>query len=87
MMSTTMTQDAVRASEVYNHLRPHVETEENTGKLLIIDPDSGDYEIDENGIESSQRLLARHPNAHLWAFRIGFKTVEALGGILERSAS
>lgn len=75
------------ARQVYERLRPQVETAANTGKLIVLDPDSGDFEIDDQGIESSHRLLRRHPDADLWAFRIGYTAVEALGGILERTAS
>ena len=45
---------------------------------------SGDYEIGVLGIEASYRLQKRHPEAMLYALRIGFKTVESFGGVLER---
>ena len=74
-----------RAQELYGRLRPEVETPENIGKLIVMEIDSGDYEIDEKGIESSHRLEIRHPNATLYALRIGYRAVETLGGILERT--
>ena len=52
-----------------------------------MDVESGDYEIDDMGVETSRRLQSRHPNATLYALRIGYKAVEALGGILERTES
>lgn len=73
-----------RADTLYAQLRPQVETPENIGKLIVMDVESGDYEIDEMGIETSRRLQERHPGATLYAFRIGYKAVEALGGVLER---
>jgi hypothetical protein len=75
-----------RAQELYDRLRPEIETPENIGKLIVIDVESGDYEIDDMGIETSRRLQQRHPNATLYALRIGYKAVETLGGILERTA-
>ena len=36
------------------------------------------------GIESSRRLQKRHPKATLYALRIGYEAVEALGEYLER---
>ena len=72
-----------RAVELYERLRLTVQTPENIGKLIVMDVDSGDYEIDDMGIETSRRLQARHPHATLYALRIGYKAVEALGGILE----
>lgn len=74
-----------RAHELYESLRSTVETPENIGKLIVMDVESGDYEIDERGIETSRRLQSRHPNATLYALRIGYRAVEALGGILERT--
>lgn len=77
-----------RARELYNNrLRDIVETPENIGKLIVMDVESGDYEIDELGIETSYRLQARHPGAVLYALRIGYNVVEALGGVLERTQS
>lgn len=75
-----------RARELYERLRPRVETPPNVGKLIVIDVESGDYEIDEQGIESSRRLQARHPGAMLYALRIGYRTVESFGGVRERTA-
>jgi hypothetical protein len=76
-----------RAQELYERLRPQIETPENLGKLIVMDVESGEYEIDELGIETSRRLHQRHPGASLYALRIGYKAVEALGGILERTGS
>ncbi len=74
-----------RAQKLYEQVRGEVETPENIGKVMVMDVEPGDYEIDEQGIETSRRLQARHPGAALYAIRIGYKAVEALGGILERT--
>lgn len=75
-----------RADEIYEtEIRPLVETEENIGKILVLEPESRDYEIDDMGIETSRRLQARHPGAMLYAYRIGYKAVESFGGELERA--
>jgi hypothetical protein len=76
-----------RAQKLYDTtIRPKVETPENIGKILVLEPESGDYEIDEMGIETSFRLQARHPGARLYGFRIGYKTVASFSGVLERTA-
>jgi hypothetical protein len=77
-----------RGEELYaTRLRPLVETEENMGKLIVIDVDSGDYEIgDEAGIEASLRLQARHPGGALYAIRIGYKTAVSFAGGPERTS-
>jgi hypothetical protein len=74
-----------RACQMYESLRNAIETSENIGKLIVMDVESGDYEIDATGIESSRRLKARHPDATLYALRIGYKTVASFGGMLERT--
>jgi hypothetical protein len=78
---------AERAQELYQkQLRAQVETPDNLGKIIVIDVDSGDYEIDELGIESARHLQARHPAATLYALRIGYNTAVSFSGTLERSA-
>ena len=72
---------------VYARLRPQVETPENIGKLIVLDVGSGDYEIaaDNVGSAESRRLQERHPNAPLFALRIGYNVVDVIGGALERT--
>jgi hypothetical protein len=74
-----------RARELYRRLRPQIETPESIGKMIVMEVESGDYEIDDLGIESSRRLHARHPGASLYALRIGYETVESFGGLRERA--
>lgn len=75
----------LRAQQLYAILKPSIETAENIGKLIVMDVDSGDYEIDELGIESSERLQNRHPDAKLYALRIGYKSAVSFCGVLERT--
>lgn len=74
-----------RARELYERPRPQVETPENIGKLIVLDVESGDYQIDdETSSEPSRCLQARHPGARLFALRIGYKTAVSFCGVLER---
>jgi len=76
-----------RARELYEKsLRVQVETPKNIGRIIVIDVETGDYEIDDLGIESSRRLQARHPGATLYALRIGYNTAVSFSGMLERTA-
>lgn len=59
-------------------IRAKVETPANIGKMVIIDVESGDYEVDEQGLESSRRLQARHPDGALYGIRIGYCVAERL---------
>lgn len=66
-------------------IRQQVETAANIGKMVVIDIETGEYEVDELGIESSRRLHAKHPDAPLYGIRIGYNVAETLGGIMERT--
>jgi hypothetical protein len=68
-------------------LRAKVEISENIGKIIAIDPVTGDYEIGEDLLQTSLKLKAKHPDALLWAEKIGFNVVCAVGGTLTRRES
>jgi hypothetical protein len=78
-----------RGEEIYQQsIRPLVETEDNIGKMVIIDVETGDYEVgDEKGIEASRRLHARREGSAFYGKRIGYNAVAALGGVMERASS
>src|SRR5438094_10610632 len=72
---------ARRGEELYAHrIRPLVDTADNHGKIIVIDVETGEYEIAENGLDASHRLLARRPDAPLLGLRIGLDAVEGFGG-------
>jgi len=52
--------------------------------MVIIDVETGEYEVDERGLAPARRLQSRHPNAALYGKRIGYDVAEALGGVSER---
>jgi hypothetical protein len=52
----------------------------NKGKTLVIDVDTGDYEINDDSGEATRRLLARHPDAPLYRMRIGYPAFGKIGG-------
>lgn len=79
---------ALRGKALYEQsIRGKVENAENIGRMVIIDIETGDYEVDEVGIVSAERLHAKHPNARLYGIRIGYNVAEALGGVMERTAA
>lgn len=65
-------------------IRPHVASEENVGKILSIDIETGEYAIGDDVLDTAGRLLKRHPGAAIWTKRIGYNAVYALGGRLTR---
>ena len=77
-----------RGEELYEQqIRSRVETAENIGKQIVIDIETGDYEIDGDGLAASHRLMTRHPGAALYGARIGYDAVYAVGGTLTRTAA
>jgi hypothetical protein len=69
-----------RGTELYEKkIRAKVETEENIGKIIVIDIETGEYEIDADGLAASHRALAKHPGAALLGLRIGYDAVEGFG--------
>jgi hypothetical protein len=72
---------AKRAKDLYSSvIREKVEVEENIGQMVIIDIETGDYEIDKTGLQASRNLSQKHPNARLFGIRIGYNVAVSLGG-------
>lgn len=65
-------------------IRANVEREENIGNMVIIDVETGEYEVDPSGLDSAKRLRERHPDAKLYGIRIGYRAADAIGGAMER---
>ena len=61
-----------------------IELEENIGKMVIIDIETGDYEVDKTGLKAAHILKAKHPYARLFGIRIGYNVAASLGGVMER---
>ena len=78
---------ARRGKELYQKsIRAKVEREENIGKIISINVETGDYEIGDHLVETSLRLRSKQTDAALWGERIGFDAVYAVGGTLLRTA-
>ena len=76
---------ARRAKQLYeSSIRQQVELEKNIGKMVIIDIETGDYEVDETGLKASRSLSQKHPNARLFGIRIGYNVAVSFGGVMER---
>jgi hypothetical protein len=77
---------AHRGDEIYqSQVRQQVE-EGNHGKIVAIDIETGDFEVDQSEIAACDRLEARHPDAQIWIVRIGSRHVRRFGGRSRRSA-
>lgn len=70
---------ARRGTAMYDQrVRPQVEAG-NRGKVVALDVDTGDFELAEDTLVASQRLMARRPDAQIWCVRIGYPAVHRFG--------
>lgn len=67
-------------------IRTQVETAENIGKIIAINVETGEYAIGDDLVITSRQLQAKQADAAIWAGRIGFNAVYAVGGTLIRTA-
>ena len=67
--------DLIYQTQIY----PKIE-EGNQGKIVAIDLETGDFEIDASEIAACDRLEAHHPDAQIWIVRIGSRYVRRFGG-------
>ncbi|HZO87185.1 MAG TPA: hypothetical protein VFB38_02520 [Chthonomonadaceae bacterium] len=75
-----------RGQEWYEKgIREKVETEENLGKILVIDIETGEYELDEAQVAATRRAKAKHPGHLLYGLWIGYPAVYKVGGSLRAS--
>jgi hypothetical protein len=69
-----------RGEEIYDQqIRQKVEVG-NKGKFVVIDIETGEYEVDEDDLQATKRALAKRPEAVLYGVRIGYPTAYNLGG-------
>ena len=55
---------------------------EDGNKLVVIDVNSGDYEIDADDMAAVTRLLERRPDAYTWLERVGHPAAYHMGSLL-----
>jgi hypothetical protein len=69
-----------RGEEIYEQqIRRKVEPG-NKGKFVVIDIETGNYEVDEDDLQATKRALAKQSDAVLYGLRIGYPTAYTLGG-------
>jgi hypothetical protein len=76
---------ARRGDEIYEtRVRPRAEADHD-GKIVAIDLETEDFEIDSCEIDACARLEARNPDAQIWITRIGSRYVRRFGGRTKRN--
>ena len=69
---------AARGEEIYQLLRDELESQYK-GKVFVVDIETGNYEIDDEDLEATDRLFAKNPDAVTYGLRIGFGPIYKLG--------
>ena len=71
---------AALGTKIYQeNIRPLM-TKADIGKFVLIDVNSGEYEIDERDAEASVRLHRRLPDAFGFGLRVGYSAAYFFGG-------
>lgn len=86
-MASTMSQGGLTREQIAAHgeelyrarIMANVEAQ-HLGRMLVLDIESGDYEIDDSGRAAAHRLRQRRPAADLYALRVGHEAVGRIGG-------
>lgn len=89
MPNTKYTREEVaeRGEAIYERdIRAQVEAE-CKGKYLVLDIETGEYEIDHDDLAATKRMMARCPNAVLYGLRIGYPAAYRLGGFSKACAN
>ena len=69
-----------RGKSIYDQqIREKVEPQHN-GKFLVLDIETGEFEIDADSVAAVERATAKHPDPALYLLRVGFPTAVKLGG-------
>jgi hypothetical protein len=75
----TKEEAARRGDEVYDRdIRAQVEPAHN-GKIVAVDLDSGQWELDDDEDAAADRLQARLPDAQILVIRVGSRYVRRFG--------
>lgn len=70
---------AARGREIYEiRLKSQMEPE-HLGKFLVIDIETGEYEMDEDDLTASMRAYRKKPSGSRYGMRIGYATVGSIG--------
>jgi hypothetical protein len=68
-----------RGQTLYDQqIRAQVEPQ-HAGDFLILDVETGDYEIDAEDVQALQRAKAKHPDGAFYIVRIGAPTAYRIG--------
>lgn len=75
-----------RGKDLYEkQIRAQVE-QQHHGDIVVIDIDSGDFEVAADHLTAARRARAKHPDGALFAVRVGYPALARIGGRSTRRA-
>lgn len=69
---------AARGEEIYQQYREELETQ-HKGQFFVVDIETENYEIADEDLEATKRLLAKNPKAMTYGVRIGYPASHGIG--------
>ena len=69
---------AARGEEIYQQYREELEAQ-HKGRFFVVDIETENYEIADEDLEATDRLLAKNADAVTYGLRIGFGPIYKLG--------
>ena len=83
----SMEEFARRGEELFHRdIRPQLR-DHNELEFVLIDIETGDFEVDADQLTASDRLLARRPDAQVWMRRVGSPYALRFGGRLRSTTA
>lgn len=70
---------AARGEALYQEKIRSTLSKQDEGKFVVIDIETGHYEIDEDDLTATDRALAKRPDAVLYGLRVGYPAAYHLG--------
>jgi len=67
-------------ARLYETRLRHLLEPQHLGKYVVIDVDTGEYEVDEVHMSASDRAAAKRPHARLFGTKVGSTAIGRLGG-------
>ena len=78
---------AERGRKLYEEQLRDKVTPGNIGKFLVIDIETGDYEIDQDEMAALKRVKAKRPDGARYLLRIGHRGAHRIGGTIQVNRS
>ena len=71
---------ADRGLEIYERMLRSILEPAHLGEYVVIDPQTGEYELDPDHMNALMRMKARRPGVIFFATRVGSRTIARVGG-------